>query len=96
MNIDPRKLRHTFSKHAAGFGISGTWNSANAALLGQAIRGHAASSMVQQIPGTYRGTVAVTHYREPATDLRVTVAMSGNFVAGWKLSSTQRACLLSS
>jgi hypothetical protein len=94
MNIDPRKLQHTFSKHAVDFGISGTWNPANAAVLEQAIRNHVANPAVQQIQGTYRGTIAVTHYWDPVTDLWVAVGAAGNFVSGWKLSTAQRTCLL--
>jgi len=96
MNIDTQKLQHTFSKHAQDFGISGNWNAANALFLEQAIQNHVANPLAQQIPGTYRGTVSVTHYLDPVTDLWVAIDGADNFVAGWKLSSAQRACLLAS
>jgi Colicin D len=95
-NIDPAKLNHTFSKHAADFGIFGPWNLANAALLEKAIQDHLTNPRVQRITGTYRGTIAVTHYLDPTTDLWVAVDMANNFVAGWKLSAAQKAYLLSS
>jgi hypothetical protein len=96
MKIDPRKLQHTFAKHAPDFGIPGNWNPANAALLEQAIQRHVLSPAVQQIPGTYRGTIAVIHYYDPATDLWVAADTAGDFVAGWKLSAVQRLHLLHS
>ena len=52
--------------------------------------------MVQSIQGTYRGTLAVMHYLDPATDLWVAVDAGGAFIAGWKLTPTQKAYLLSS
>jgi hypothetical protein len=94
--IDPARLHHTFSKHGQDFGISGPWNNANAALLEQAIQDHVADPAVQKISGTYRGTHSVTHYFNLATDLWVAVDASNNFIAGWKLSSAQKAYLLSS
>jgi hypothetical protein len=96
MNIDPRKLQHTFSKHAQDFGISGTWNPTNALLLEQAIQSHVGSPRVQRISGTYRGTVKVTHFLDPATNLWVALDVSDNFVAGWKLSQVQVTHLLGS
>jgi len=96
MKIDPRKLQHTFSKHAADFGISGTWNPTNSLLLEQAIQDHVASPQVQKISGTYRGAVQVTHLLDPVTNLWVAVDALDNFVAGWRLSQVQVAHLLSS
>jgi hypothetical protein len=94
-SIDPRRLQHTFSKHAQDFGITGNWNQANAALLEKAIQNHVTGPGVQKIPGTFRGTIAVIHYFDPATDLWVAVDAGGAFVAGWKLTAAQRAHLLS-
>jgi hypothetical protein len=96
VKIDPRKLQHTFSKHAPDFGILGGWNQANAILVEQAIKDHVADPAVQQIVGTYRGVIAVTHYYHPATDLWVAVDTADHFVAGWKLSAAQRSYLLGS
>jgi hypothetical protein len=89
MNIDPRKLQHTFSKHAADFGISGTWNPTNALLLEQTIENHVRNPAVQKIAGTYRASIQVTHFLDPTTNLWVAVDASDNFVAGWKLSQAQ-------
>ena len=96
MKFVPRKLQHTFSKHAADFGISGTWNPANALLLEQAIQNHVSNPGVKKITGTYRGTIKVTHYLDSATSLWVAADASDDFIAGWKLSQTQIGHLLSS
>jgi hypothetical protein len=96
MQIDPRRLQHTFSKHARDFGISGNYNAANAALLERAIRDHVANSAVRKIVGSYRGTMPVTHYFDPATELNVMVDAADNFIGGWRISPAQRAYLLSS
>ena len=47
----------------------------------------------EQIEGTYRGTINVTHYYDRATRLWVAVDESNNFVAGWKLSQDQEQYL---
>ena len=73
MHIDPRKLQHTFAKHAQDFGISGNYNPVNAARLEKALRDHVADPSVQKISGTYRGTIVVVHYFNPETDLNVMV-----------------------
>ena len=96
MKIDPRRLQHTFSKHAAAFGVAGNWDATNAALLERAVQDHVASPAVRQIPGTYRGSLPVMHYLDPASDLWVAVDAADNFVAGWKLSPPQKTCLLGS
>jgi hypothetical protein len=96
MKIDPRKLQHTFSKHAGDFGISGSWNPTNSLLLEQAIQNHVSNPAAKKILGTFRGTIHVTHVLDPATNLWVAVDASDNFVAGWKLSQMQVAHLLSS
>jgi hypothetical protein len=95
-SIDPRRLQHTFSKHAQDFGITGNWNKANAQLLEQAIQRHVSDPAIQRIRGTYKGTLAVTHYLDPATDLWVAVDAGGAFLAGWKLTPAQKTYLLSS
>jgi hypothetical protein len=96
LHIDARKLQHAFSKHSLDFGITGPWNPANAQLLEKAIQDHVTNSGVQQIAGTYRGTIPVTHHFDPTTLLNVMVDAADNFVGGWKLSSAQKAYLLSS
>jgi Colicin D len=96
MKIDPRTLQHTFGKHALDFGVSGPWNQANAVLLEQAIKTHLTSTTVQAIPGTFRGTISVTHYFDPATGLDVMEDALGNFLGGWKLSNRQMAHLRAS
>ncbi len=96
MHIDPRRLQHTFSKHSQDFGIAGNYNAANAALLERAIRDHVASPAVRKIAGSFRGTIPVTHYYDPATDLNVMVDVANSFVGGWRVSPAQRSYLLSS
>ncbi len=61
-----------------------------------AIRDHVSDPAVQQIAGTFRGTIPVTHYWNSATGLWVAVDAADNFVAGWKLSATQQTYLQSS
>ena len=95
MRIDPRKLQHMY-KHAADFGVTGPWNTANAAKLEQAIRDHLADPAVQRIAGTFRGTIAVTHCYNATTGLDVMADAAGDFVAGWKLSPAQTLHLFAS
>ncbi len=91
--FDPKNLQHEFSRHASVFGVTGPWNTANADLFKQAILSHIAAAS-QQIAGTYRGTVAVTHHYEPGTRLWVAVDTSNTFQAGWRLSLMQETYLL--
>jgi len=88
-----RRLQHAFSGHAPDFGVTGDWNSVNADLFEQAIQEHIASAP-QQISGTFRGTVPVTHSFDPATRLWAAVDRSNTFVAGWKLYPSQVVDLL--
>ncbi len=88
----PKNLQHEFG-HAADFGVTGNWNKANAALFQQAIEGHIANAPVQ-ISGTFRGSIPVTHYFDPATNLWAAVDNLGMFRAGWKLSPAQAKHLL--
>lgn len=83
-----RNLQHEFSSHAPDFGVTGNWNNANADAFRQAIQNHIATAP-QAILGTFRGTIPVTHYFDPATDLWVAVDQSNTFVAGWKLYPSQ-------
>jgi len=92
--FSPRNLQHEFSAHASHFGVTGPWNKDNAELFQQAVQDHIEIAS-QQIMGTYRGTMPVTHYYEPATRLWAAVDASNTFTAGWKLSLVQEAYLLS-
>jgi hypothetical protein len=96
MKIHPRQLQHTFSKHGLDFGISGPWDSTTAALLEKAIQDHVNNPAVQKIAGTYRGTIVVTHYFDPATGVNVMLDSADDFIGGWKLSGAQKAHLLAS
>lgn len=95
MRIDPRQLQHAY-KHAVDFGVTGPWNTANAAKLEQAIRDHLAAPAIRRIAGTFRGTIAVTHCYNAVTGLNVTIDAAGDFVAGWKLGAAQTLHLLAS
>lgn len=91
--FSPRNLQHEFTNHAPDFGIAGSWNKIRERSFKQAILAHVAGAP-QQISGTFRGTILVTHYFEPATSLWVAVDHSDKFVAGWKLYPTQIVNLL--
>ena len=88
-----RNLQHGFSGHAADFGITGPWNTANAALFRQAIEAHVSASSVVT-SGTFRGVVVVTHYFNPVTGLWAAFDQTNTFVAGWKLYPSQIVKLL--
>ncbi len=97
MNPIPQpKLQHVYSKHAADFGFAGAWNQASGAAFELALHGHVNNPAVTRIVGTYRGTLAVTHYYDPTSHLNVMVDMSGDLVGAWKLSPNQVAHLLAS
>lgn len=86
--FSPKNLPHEFSRHAPDFGVMGQWNTANADLFKQAIQNHIAAAP-QQIVGTYRGTIAATHYYDPASSLWAAVDSANTFLAGWKLYPSQ-------
>ena len=88
-----RNLQHEFSSHAPDFGVTGNWNKAAAQSFQQAIENHAAGAGVV-ILGTFRGTIAVTHYFNPANQLWAAFDRSGMFIAGWKLYPSQVVDLL--
>ena len=90
--FDLKKLPHHF-KHALDFGILGNWNKANGEAFMAAIEDHIANTI--GTPGTYRGSIAVTHHYDSGTGLWAAVDTSNNFVAGWKLSPNQATNLLS-
>jgi hypothetical protein len=87
--VDRAKLNHVFSRHAADFGITGPWNSANAALFEQALDDHVNDPGVISIVGTHRGVDPVTHYYHPVTNLNVMIDFADDLVSGWKLSALQ-------
>ncbi len=82
-----KKLQQKF-KHAADFGVSGNYNTANRVAFGRAINQHVNKSGTRAIPGTYRGN-PVTHYLDPKTGLNAMADESGAFVSGWRLSGEQ-------
>ena len=92
--IDPRKLQHVYSRHAADFSITGRWSPARGALLEAAIQTHVNDPNVHRIVGTYRGTIQVTHHYNPTTHLNVMADQADNLVSGWVLSPSQVAHLL--
>ena len=87
--IEPRKLQHTFSRHAYAFGIMSAWNNDTAVQLERIIRDHVNGPSVEMIVGTYRGTMQVTHFVNPQTRIWVALDTSHDFVAAWQLSPTQ-------
>lgn len=82
-----KQLQRKF-KHTSDFGISGSYNSANARNFNRAIQQHVNSAATKQIQGTYRGN-PVTFHVNPNTGLMVVQRSNGGFVSGWKLSGDQ-------
>lgn len=91
--FSPRNLQHEFTNHASDFSVIGNWNKANADLFKQVIQAHVAHAP-QQISGTFRSLVFVTHYFDPVSSLWVAVDLADVFVAGWKLYPSQVVDLL--
>lgn len=91
-NFSARQLQKKF-KHARDFGVSGRYNTTNASQFQRAIENHLADPATKQITGTFRGQ-PVTHYINPNTGLNVMKDAAGNFLSGWKLSSTQLSHVL--
>lgn len=75
-------------KHAGDFGLSGNFSKANAAKFREAMHKHIDSPGVRRISGTYH-KAPVTHHLDPTTGLNVMSDAAGNFISGWKLSSSQ-------
>lgn len=88
LSIDSRQLQARF-KHAADFGIAGSFNKANAGAFEQAIRSFVGSSGTQTIQGTYRGTQNVTLHLNSQTRQMVMTDRTGKFMSAWKLSEEQ-------
>ncbi|MBA3867563.1 MAG: PD40 domain-containing protein [Anaerolineae bacterium] len=86
-------LQHEFNGHAQNFGVTGNWNSANRIAFQNAIEAHIADPNVNQIVGTYRGTIQAIHYLNPSTNLWAATDLAGDFMAGWRLSAVQRGYL---
>jgi hypothetical protein len=80
--------------HARDFGVEGNWNNVNAEKFQNAILDHVNGPNAQEIKGTYRDTMPVTHYFDPSAKLDVMVDREGNFFAGWKLYPSQLEDLL--
>ena len=95
MNIAPRQLQAKY-KHARDFGISGPYGPATVQAFAAAIRAHVAAPTTPVIAGTFRGTIPVIFYVDPATGLTVMTTPTGDFISGWKLSSQQLQHILSS
>lgn len=87
----PRQLQAKFG-HADDFGVTGNYNSANAARFNEAIFEHINAPGTTTIRGTYRGD-PVTHFLDPKTGLNV-ISRDGVFVSGWRLNSDQLANVL--
>ena len=92
LNFTDKKLQHEF-KHASDYGVTGVWNKINKANFQQAILNQM-DNVKAPILGTYRGNIQVYHFYEPSTGLNTMIDMDGNFIGGWKLSSTQIENLL--
>ena len=88
-----RTLQHEF-KHASDFGVSGNWNGNNKVIFINALVKHVGTAPIMK-SGTYRGTIPVTHFFNPANNLWVATDSTGNLVASWRLSPSQAGCLMS-
>jgi RHS repeat-associated protein len=91
--FDAAQVQSKFG-HAADFGVTGNYNQVNALKFVEAMSEHIDSA--EAIQGTYRGTIPVTSYFNPSTDINVMVDQSGNYISGWKLSPAQVQNLLRS
>ncbi|MDO6517797.1 colicin D domain-containing protein [Zobellia uliginosa] len=87
LNTTTRQLQAKF-KHAADFGVTGSWNKAAAGRFNSAINQHINSAGIKTINGTYRGQ-SVIHHLNPNTGLNVISNPSGQFISGWKLNPAQ-------
>jgi hypothetical protein len=87
LGMTAKQIQSKF-KHAADFGVVGTYNLANASKFSAAINQHINSPVVKIIQGTYHN-IPATHYVDPTTGLNVLADSAGNFISGWKLSAQQ-------
>ncbi|HAO22267.1 MAG TPA: hypothetical protein DCQ37_18455 [Desulfobacteraceae bacterium] len=94
IKISHRQLQKKF-KHAADFGIYGSYSEVNAAKFEQAIRKFMNNSANKVFEGSYRGKVCIFHVN-PQTRLNVITDHDENFISGWKLNPQQLQILLES
>jgi hypothetical protein len=87
INFPARQLQRKF-RHAADFGVIGTYTLANAARFEQALRAHVEDQATLMIEGMYRGE-QVTHFVNPLTGFNVIRATEGAFLSGWRLNAAQ-------
>jgi hypothetical protein len=93
ISFSGRQVQRKF-RHAADFGITGTYNPANAARFEQALRAHVEDRATLMIEGTYRGE-QVTHFVHPHTGVNVIRGATGAFISGWRLNPAQLQNLFS-
>ena len=73
-------------KHAPDFGVTGHWNKQNGEAFKQAILNHINKPGVLKISAPYKGK-PVTHYYDPATDLKGYVEFAQSIGASTKSSN---------
>ena len=88
INISVKSLQHAF-KHAADFGIKGTWNNKTKEEFLKALIKFVKNprNVVKKI--LYRGKPGHQAVVDPRTGQAVILDDKGNFVAAWKLSAKQ-------
>jgi RHS repeat-associated protein len=94
VSVSDRNAQKGFTKHGSDFGMSGNWNPSRTDEFRNVINQYVNNADVQAIDGTYRGTLDVTHYYNPQTNVDVMVDKSGNYVGGWRLSGDQASSLI--
>ena len=87
ITFSTRQLQRKF-KHAADFGVTGTYNQAQVARFEQALRSHIEAHTTLVVQGTYRGE-PVTHFVNPHTGLNVIRDAENAFISGWRLTPSQ-------
>ncbi len=80
-------------KHAADFGVDGTYNPARARQYHDAIRDHVERPSTVALQGTYRRQ-PVVHHVDPSTGVNVITMPDGTLISGWKLNPAQLQNLL--
>ncbi len=94
IRISHRQLQKKF-KHAADFGIHGSYSEANAVKFEQAIRKFMNNQENKVFEGSYRGKECIFHVN-PQTRLNVITDPDENFISGWKLNQQQLQMVLES
>jgi RHS repeat-associated protein len=90
VTIDPVQLQKKFTKHAGDFGVTGPYNSANAAAFDRAIQTFIGDSGTQVMQGFFnRSQQSIIIHVNPQTGLSVMATQSGGFISGWKLNPQQ-------